>query len=238
MSRLTQTEIREEVAAKGYNLIDATGYSNLSSDITISCPKQHKIITNMKTFRNINFTCPYCDGNNKVDIKKMTFDISNKRGFRIISLDNATERSGVSVFEDGELIYYHLFQYAGDTMTRILKNKKVLKEIIIDKWKPDLIVFEEVQQQQNVQTFKTLSMLLGVCLITAKENGVNFERVYTNSWRSHFILNLKDRKMGKKQAIEKVKKMYDIDVNDDVAEAILIGKYASDIIMKKEKKLF
>lgn len=34
--------------------------------------------------------------------------------------------------------------------------------------------------------------------------------------------------------------MYDIDVNDDVAEAILMGKYAADVISKQtlKKKLF
>ena len=43
----------------------------------------------------------------------------------------------------------------------------------------------------------------------------------------------------KAQAIEKIKQMYNIDVNDDVAEAILLGKYAVDAVRKVAvKKLF
>ena len=53
------------------------------------------------------------------------------------------------------------------------------------------------------------------------------------------MINGKTRVQQKVQAIEKVKKMYGIDVNDDVAEAILLGKYAVDCLNKNEvKKLF
>lgn len=53
------------------------------------------------------------------------------------------------------------------------------------------------------------------------------------------MINGKTRVQQKVQAIEKVKEMYGIDVNDDVAEAILLGKYAVDCIKKEKiKKLF
>ena len=50
------------------------------------------------------------------------------------------------------------------------------------------------------------------------------------------MINGKTRIEQKKQAIEKVKTMYGIDVNDDVAEAILLGKYSVDCLRKETIK--
>ena len=53
------------------------------------------------------------------------------------------------------------------------------------------------------------------------------------------MCNAKNRSEQKKQSIAKVKEMYDINVNDDIAEAILLGKYAVDSLKRAEtKKLF
>ena len=43
--------------------------------------------------------------------------------------------------------------------------------------------------------------------------------------RSHFVINGRDRQKEKEKAIQLVKQMYSITVGDDVAEAILIGKF-------------
>jgi len=40
----------------------------------------------------------------------------------------------------------------------------------------------------------------------------------------------------KDKAMKRVKEMYDIDVGDDVAEAILIGKYRVDVKERNERK--
>ena len=72
-----------------------------------------------------------------------------------------------------------------------------------------------------------------------RAHNIRTETVLSKVWRSHFIINGKTRLQEKAQAIEKVKAMYNIDVNDDVAEAILLGKYAVDAVRKVAvKKLF
>lgn len=49
----------------------------------------------------------------------------------------------------------------------------------------------------------------------------------------------KTRITQKQQAIALVKEMYGVDVNDDVAEAILLGKYSVDCLSRDQvKKLF
>lgn len=53
------------------------------------------------------------------------------------------------------------------------------------------------------------------------------------------MCNAKTRQEQKKQSMAKVKEMYNIVVNDDIAEAILLGKYAVDCVRLNEvKKLF
>lgn len=53
------------------------------------------------------------------------------------------------------------------------------------------------------------------------------------------MINAKDRMAQKFQSIAKVKEMYNISTNDDVSEAILLGKYAVDCLQyKTTKRLF
>ena len=51
-----------------------------------------------------------------------------------------------------------------------------------------------------------------------------------------FLINGGGRPVEKEKAIKKVKNMYQINVSDDVAEAILIGKYRADLMEKKQRK--
>lgn len=54
------------------------------------------------------------------------------------------------------------------------------------------------------------------------------------------MINGKTRNEQKQQAIGKVFEMYGLQLPDDIAEAILLGKYAADVIHNQEirKKLF
>lgn len=83
-------------------------------------------------------------------------------------------------------------------------------------------------------------MLLGNALVTAREAGVRCETVLSKVWRSHQLIKGRTRSEQKTEAIRKVKDMYGISVSDDIAEAILIGKYAVDMFGLQElrKKLF
>lgn len=66
-----------------------------------------------------------------------------------------------------------------------------------------------------------------------------FHKDRSSVWRSHFGINKRARAVEKGLAIKLVKDMYDIEVNDDVAEAILITKYRVDQIARgKVKDLF
>ena len=96
-------------------------------------------------------------------------------------------------------------------------------------------MLEDIQLQKNVQIFKTLSMLRGSTMVAIRECGIGCEVVPSTTWRAHFMIK-GDRIAEKAQAIDKVMSMYGVKVVDDIADAILLGKYAADA--SKITKLF
>ena len=128
MAKLTHQQIADEVFSRGYELIDDTGYSNMNSRITIKCPKGHLVETCLADFRKTSFTCPVCDK----DIKFVNPSVvPQKKGYRIIAFDQATERFGLSIFEDGQLIFYSLYTFSGDVTHRLVKIKKFVQDVVI-----------------------------------------------------------------------------------------------------------
>ena len=129
MARLTHDQIIAEINAAGYKLIDDSGYTSMQSRITIECPKGHLIETCLADFRKPSFNCPVCD-------KSISFinpkEVPNKNGaYRVIAFDQATEKFGLSIFDDGKLIFYRLFTFSGDLNSRLVKIKKLLETVIL-----------------------------------------------------------------------------------------------------------
>lgn len=234
MARLTTEKIKEELATKNFTLVDDTNYSTLNSPIIIQCEHGHKIEVSMNDFRRPSFTCPICD-------KSINFInphiVPEKNGYRVIAFDQATEHFGLSIWDDGKMVFYSLYTFTGDAVSRLVKIKKFINDIVINVWKPDFIVMEDIQQQHGaVMTFKILAMLLGVIEVTCAENNIEYEVVSPNVWRKYAGTCGKTRKEEKLLSMAVVKEKYGVTVTDDIAEAILIGQYGSRV-HKKEYKL-
>lgn len=241
MGKLSNADLVAELASKKLTLSDTTKpYENLSSPITVLCENQHTIETNLKTIRMANFKCPVCAGASSKNDAASTHTIPPKKGYRIIGIDNATQRFGISMFENGKLIYYNLFTFSGDVVSRLNQIRDLLENIIIPIWEPDFIEFEDVQLQgQAFATYEVLVKLVGLLEMSCDRFGISYEKIRSNIWRSHFVINGKDRQKEKEKAIQLVKQMYSITVGDDVAEAILIGKFRVDLKNRTEiKNLF
>lgn len=238
MAKLSNEQIAEEIKGKGYKLIDASSYENLESIITIQCSEGHIIETNLKSVRHHSFECPFCASKDmKLELPR---GVPQKNGYRIIAFDQATENIGMSIWDNGKLVYFDLFKFTDKILVnRLMKIQRLLEEVAIPIWKPDFLVFEDIQQQgPNVLTFKILSMLLGICEVTAAKYGVEYSTVAPSKWRSgtNIVGGGKQRIQQKKLAVQKVEELTGFKVTDDVAEAILIGKYASG--KRKSVKLF
>ena len=156
--------------------------------------------------------------------------VPQKKGYRIIAFDQATERFGLSIFEDNQLVFYSLYTFSGDVIHRLTKIKKFVQDVVINEWKPDIIIMEDIQYQQNgILTFKILAMLLGILQELCCENNIEFEAVSPNVWRKYAGTNGKNRREEKLLSVGKVKEKFSISVSDDVAEAILIGMYGTRV---------
>ena len=121
-------ELRNELKDKGYTLVDDSNYTNMNSRIIIRCEKGHLVETCLQDFRKTSFTCPICDSNvNFINPR----EIPKKNGYRIIAFDQATEKFGISIFENNKLIFYSLMSFSGPLILRLTKIRKFVKDTII-----------------------------------------------------------------------------------------------------------
>lgn len=235
---ISRASVLEILTQKGFSCSNLNEYKTLDTILQLTCNKGHNMQSNFRNVRDDRFKCPYCEGKNSLGALITNKEPPNKNGKRIVSIDNATKNAGIAVFDNGKLVHQELKTFTGETIDRLLQNRKFLVDTVSKKWQADLVILEDIQMQNNVQLFKTLAMLLGNAQTALKENSVNYKIIPSSTWRSHFMINGK-RIADKAQAIELVRQMYGITVQDDIAEAILLGKYAIDSINEKKPiKLF
>lgn len=177
---------------------------------------------------------------------------------RILGLDNSTKNVGYSIFNNGELEKYGLI-----SLDKIIKNREdflnkdylericLMKEILlemIERFSIDVVGFEDTVltsygKNPQVDVFKKLNKALGVYEIALIEKQLTFETIPANIWREGLKLGTK-REEIKTNTIVYVNENFGLalreynpksnDNDDDISDAIMIGKYISD----KFKKLY
>lgn len=145
----------------------------------------------------------------------------------LIALDESTTCTGYAVFENGELIEHGIFSFKSkDVLERVSLIMEEIEELI-NVYKPDNMVIEDVQITMNAATAKSLLGLQFMIEVYAHRNNISCETYRTTKWRK--ILGLSnsrslDRKAKKQETIDYVKDKYGIDVlKDDESDAIAIG---------------
>ena len=150
---------------------------------------------------------------------------------KVLAIDASTKSTGVALFEDTTLIKYDcLTASSNDLIKRIQKIISQLNQFIgnndIDK-----IILEEVRPEdriQNLKTHRALMWLQAAIAFLAHERypKATIEYVYPSEWRAKCgIKNGRGvrRETAKEHDIQFVKEKYNINVNDDIADAIGIG---------------
>ena len=149
----------------------------------------------------------------------------------ILSLDLSTKSSGWAIFKDGLLIDSGCITSSSlDLLKRINIMIDGLKEVV-NKYTPDKVIAEEVRPENGMQNIKTHRALMwlqgGVALMLYDYNKkLEMELIYPSSWRA--AIGIKTgrgikRTSLKEKDIQFVKENYNMDVNDDEADAICIG---------------
>lgn len=238
MSKLSKEDITSIAKEKKLIIINPNDYISLTNNnLIFQCENGHNFVAKLKDVRDLqNFECPECI---KQEVKYVNKP-PKKSGYRIIGFDQATQNFGISVYDDGKLVYYDVIRFIGETGERLV-NIADFVDRVCKEWTPDFVVFEDIQIQGNQQggyhTFKILAELLGVVRMVLLKNKVKNECVLNKVWQAQFGIGGKDRITQKLNVVNKVESIFGIKVIDDIADAILIGKYGVNK-HRKDNKLF
>lgn len=231
MGRLKYEDIKKEVEDAGWQLLTES-YTNLKTDMNFKCPHGHPNYYSLEKWRR-GHKCLTCENN---PLANVPITPVKKKGYRILALDQASITSGYSIFDNGKLVAYGKWESNGKHSIERITQTKAWVACMIEKWKPDEIILEDIQLQkfetkggtetEGVLTFKKLAALQGVLKNYCFETGVIYKVVPPATWRANSEIKGKTRNDKKKNAQLKVKKLYDINVTQDEADAILIGRWA------------
>ena len=145
---------------------------------------------------------------------------------KLLALDQASRTSGFAIFEDGKLIKYGKFTFNDtDFGIRLMKIRDKVKSLI-DEFSIDKVVFEDIQLQDNVDTFKKLAEVFGVIFELVTELNIPHEAILASSWKSTLKIKGAQRPEQKKNAQLWVVENYNIKPTQDECDAICIGVHA------------
>lgn len=158
-----------------------------------------------------------------------------------VGLDLSTTGTGVGVMNDEELLYYELIKPKStikDWEKRVDIIARRLNEIF-NEYEIEEVYVEDIPLKDGKPTIKKLACVRGVVIATCAIRHIPLNPRGVSEWRQDagfFDGTTKGmtRDEMKAKAIAEVKSLFNIDVNDDVAEAILIG-YRSKYPIKKSK---
>ena len=161
----------------------------------------------------------------------------------LLSLDTSSTKTGWAVFKNG------IYKESGVLdWSRIKDNTEDRLQIMyidiiqhIQKYEPDILVIEKdivgSGKRQNMSTINTLVKLIGgvwaYCIQLNMDTSMNlptgefniFYVEYTPSeWRSLVGITARKREDCKAASIKRIKDIYNIDVDDNEADAINIGE--------------
>ena len=148
---------------------------------------------------------------------------------RILALDQSSKVSGYCVFEFDELVTYGKITCSSPVVGARLKKIRDNIKNLVEEYKIDEVIFEDIQLQKNVAnnvvTYKVLSEVFGVITELLEELKIPYETVLAGTWKSALGIKGRTRAEQKKSASEFVKAQFDITPTQDEADSICIGLY-------------
>ena len=158
---------------------------------------------------------------------------------KVLSMDQSTRVSGYCLFQNGKYVESGVVDMSKsklDTPERSFEMAKALWEVI-DKYKPDHLVIEDTQQQNNVKTVIILSRLQGMIIGYAEAHNTKVHILLPSAWRKalNYVQGPKVKRAElKQQSADYVEKQYGFikseDENEAIAECIAAHKiYKWDI---------
>lgn len=147
----------------------------------------------------------------------------------VLALDQASRTSGWSVFTNGNLeAYGKITAEQSDIGDRLQYIKSEVKNLL-DMYEPDMVLFEDIQLQNNVmnnvQTFKVLAEVFGVIEELLTEEEIPHEAVLAGTWKSTLGIRGRNRTEQKKNAQQYVIDNYAVKPTQDECDSICINAH-------------
>jgi Holliday junction resolvasome RuvABC endonuclease subunit len=160
-----------------------------------------------------------------------------------LSLDQAARVTGWAVFDDKKLKEHGVFSIKSSLPIeqRLARFWQELNELK-NKFEPNFIFFEDIQNQHNNETYKKLAYIQSAIILWCYFNNIKFSILHPSHWRKIIkekcgISFVGKREAQKEAAIQFVKDNLNIDVTSDEADAITLG-YAGIIEKERDKSAF
>jgi Holliday junction resolvasome RuvABC endonuclease subunit len=242
MGAIKIEDIKQQLAEVGWEVVTPQ-YQNLKTEMEFKCPEGHSVYSTWGKMRTKQ-ECPICAKNAYTQVFKELPQVPSKgKAYRVLALDQATHRTGYAIFDDKDLVYSGVFT-ASEGLEEVARYHQIKEWLInaVHNWKVDYVGLEGIQyqanQQMGVTTFETLAELKGVLKDTLYELKVPFRVCPTNTWRHAIGVKGRTRNEKKSSMQMLVKKWFGVTIDDDRADAIGIGKYLCDNIVKQPTILF
>ena len=149
---------------------------------------------------------------------------------KLLALDQASNITGWAIFENSKLVSYGMIDASNqaDIGKRLYKIRQSVEKLILDN-NIDKVVLEDIYldkvQINNVSTFKILAEVFGVLYELCIELDKEVDAVLAGTWKSTLGIKGKTRAEQKKNAQQYVKKKYNLDILQDITDAICIGEH-------------
>lgn len=227
--KINYDEVKQKIEESGWQLLSKT-YTNLNTELEMVCDEGHKVYLPWKKGRE-KLICPVCEQNKFKTLKTQVMP-KKKGSYRVLGLDQATRITGFSIYEDKQLIHYGLFKTSNSE--EVVRDHEIKEWLIsmVNSWEIDYVGIEGIQYQEKINggvtTFETLARLQGILMETLYSMGIGFRICPSSTWRAHCGVKGKTRNDKKTSMQFLVKQWYDVNVSDDCADAIGIGKFVAE----------
>lgn len=153
---------------------------------------------------------------------------------RLVSFDQSTRCAGWAYFENGQYVESGVIDMHKSKLETEKRSFAMAKEIwkIINKYKPQHLILEGVQQQSNPSTMIVLARLAGMIIGYAEAHNIETHILLPSQWRKAlgYSQGAKVKRQElKQQSIDYVKKNFRRDLPEDECEAIAEGVAAHKI---------
>ena len=147
---------------------------------------------------------------------------------KVLSFDQSTRVSGWAYFEDGEYVCSGVVDMSKSNLETSERSFEMARRLwkILKEYKPDYLIIEDTQQQNNVKTVITLSRLQGMIIGYAEAHKIKVHILLPSQWRAALSYSQGPkvkRAELKQQSADYVKKEYGFVKTEDENEAICEG---------------